>query len=154
MKKRPPYNENAAIRGAIRRTFSRSPMIREILLKVRREVPRLRKDGTRAKKDSVQYQCQTCKNYVGSTHISVDHIDPVIPTEGFVDWNTFVDRLFCGPENLAPICEECHQKKTNEERRARQLIKDTATLKDLQCRSDLNEKESKLLNRLNKKLKS
>jgi len=152
MSKKPPYNENAAIRGAIRRTFSRSPIIREILQKVRREVPRFRKDGTRALKDAVQYQCQTCKNYVGSTHISVDHIIPVIPPEGFTDWNTFVDRLFCGPENLAPICEECHQKKTNAERQARQKIKDTETLALLRTKTNLDAKELKLMKRLTKKL--
>ena len=158
MTKKPPYNENAAIRGAIRRTFSRSPIIREVLQKVRREVPRYRKDGSRAKKDAVQFLCATCKQYVGSTCVSVDHIDPVIPTEGFTDWNTFVKRLFCGADNLAPICDECHQKKTNEERRARQRIKDLETLEELK-RKDvsggrLTDKELKLFRRLTKKLGS
>ena len=129
MKKRPPYNENAAIRGAVRRTFSRSPIVREVLQKVRREVPKYNKDGTRAKKDSVQYQCAICKEYVGSTKIAVDHIEPVIhPTHGFKDWNEFVSRLFCDASNLQPVCEDCHQKKTNAERFERQLVRDREKL--------------------------
>lgn len=146
------YNENAAIRGAIRRTFSRSPVVRQVLQKVRREVPRYCKDGTRAKKDSVQYQCQTCKEYVGSTKVAVDHIEPVIEETGFVDWNTFVTRLFCGPENLAPICETCHKDKTNRERRARQLIKDRNDFEELSKKSVLDDTEAKKLKRLRKKL--
>ena len=85
--------------------------------KARREVPRLRKDGTRAKVDSVQYLCGVCKEWAGSTHVSVDHIVPVIDVEGgFVDWNIFIARLFCGPENLQVICDTCHDKKTTAER--------------------------------------
>lgn len=155
MSKRPPYNENAAIRGALRRTFSRSPIIREVLQKVRREVPRIKKDGSRAKKDHVQYQCQTCMQYVSSTQIAVDHIDPVIPVVGgFTNWESFITRLFCGPENLQTICESCHRVKSLKENRARRMIKDTATLKELQQRSDLDEKEQKLLKRLTKKSQS
>jgi 5-methylcytosine-specific restriction endonuclease McrA len=139
VKKRPPFNQNAAIRGAIRRTFSRSPVVREVLQKVRREVPKYNKDGSRAKKDSVQYQCNMCKEYVGSTKIAVDHIEPVIhPVHGFKDWNQFVDRLFCDASNLQPICQHCHQAKTNSERQARQLIKDSELLEQIQNSDDEN----------------
>lgn len=116
-KKRPPFNQNSAIRSALRRTFSRSPIVREVLMAGRREVPRYNKDGTRAKKDAVQYQCEVCGKWVGSTHVEVDHINPVIDNNiGFVDWNTFVARLFCGKENLQRICDDCHDKKTQAER--------------------------------------
>ncbi len=56
-KKKPPFNQNAALRGAIRRIFSRSPVKIEVLMKVRREVPRYNQDGSRGKRDAVQYQC-------------------------------------------------------------------------------------------------
>src|SRR5690242_6187581 len=106
-KKRPPFNQNAAVRGAIRRIFSRSPVKIEVQMAHRREVPRYNKDGSRGKVDAVQYQCNVCKNWVGSTHVEVDHIVPVIEVneQGFVDWNTFVERTFCGPENLQVICD-------------------------------------------------
>jgi|SRR5579872_802137 len=130
----PPFNQNAAIRGAIRRLFSRSPVHREILQKFRREVPRFKKDGTRAKRDSVQHLCNVCQNWVGSTKVEVDHIIPVIEVNehGFVDWNMFVDRLFCGPENLQVICDPCHDKKTHEEQQKRQAAKDRVKLDKLE----------------------
>jgi 5-methylcytosine-specific restriction endonuclease McrA len=136
IKKKPAFNQNAAIRGAIRRIFSRSPVKIEVLKKVRREVPRYNKDGSRSKKDAVQYQCAVCKNWVGSTKVEVDHIIPVIEVneKGFVDWNMFVDRLFCGPENLQVICDPCHDKKTHEERMKRQALKDKVILDEIEER--------------------
>ena len=135
-KKPKVFNQNAAIRGAIRRIFSRSPIKIEVQMKVRREVPRYKKDGTRAKVDSVQYQCNVCKSWVGSTKIEVDHIIPVVEVneKGFVDWNMFVERLFCGPENLQVICDPCHDKKTHEEQLKRQAAKDRVVLDQIEER--------------------
>lgn len=111
------WNQEAAIRGALRRVFSRSPIIREVMFKVRREVPKYNKDGSRAKKDAVQYRCNVCTTYVGSTKVAVDHITPVISVnDGFVDFNTFIERLFCDVSNLQVICDTCHNLKTNSER--------------------------------------
>jgi 5-methylcytosine-specific restriction endonuclease McrA len=136
LKKKPVFNQNAAIRGAIRRIFSRSPVKIEVLMKVRREVPRYNKDGSRGKRDAVQYQCNVCKSWVGSTKVEVDHIIPVIETNehGFVDWNLFVERLFCGPENLQVICDPCHDKKTYEEQQKRQMAKDRIKLDQIEER--------------------
>jgi 5-methylcytosine-specific restriction endonuclease McrA len=114
---KPKWNQQAAIRGALRRVFSRSPVIREVLFKVRREVPKYNKDGSRAKKDAVQYRCNVCLQYVGSTKVAVDHVTPVVSVDdGFVDFNTFIQRLFCNEDNLQVICDECHTTKTNSER--------------------------------------
>lgn len=123
------WNQEAAIRGALRRTFSRSPIIREVLFKVRREVPKFNKDGSRAKKDAVQYKCNVCGTYVGSTMVSVDHIVPVVSvTEGFIDFNTFISRLFCDIANLQVICDSCHNTKTQSERINRLLLQYTKEL--------------------------
>jgi 5-methylcytosine-specific restriction endonuclease McrA len=134
MSKSKTFNQNAAIRGAIRRIFSRSPVKIEVLKKVRREVPRYNKDGSRSKKDAVQYQCAVCSSWVGSTKVEVDHIIPVIEVneKGFIDWNEFVSRLFCGPENLQVICDPCHDKKTHEERMRRQAFKDKVVLDEIE----------------------
>lgn len=124
-KKKPKYNQNSAIRSALRRSFSRSPIVREVLMDGRREVPKFKKDGTPAAKPAVQYRCQVCEaagrdGWVSSTKISVDHVDPVIPVDAtFTDWNTFVDRLWCPKSNLQRICDDCHNIKTAEERVAR-----------------------------------
>lgn len=116
-KKKPKFNQQAALRGAWRRVFSRSPIVREVLQDARREVPKYNKDGTRSKKDSVQYNCYVCKEWVGSTGIQVDHIIPVVdPHIGFVNWEVYEKRLFCGKENLGCICETCHKAKTDNEK--------------------------------------
>jgi ribosomal protein L44E len=127
------WNQEAAIRGALRRTFSRSPVIREVLFKVRREIPKYNKDGSRAKKDAVQYRCNVCQQYVGSTKVSVDHINPVVDVQqGFVDFNTFITRLFCDATNLQVICDSCHNTKTQIERIGRLTLQYGRELDELE----------------------
>ena len=128
-KKKPKYNQASAIRGALRRAFSRSPIVKEVLHEARRELPKYKKDGTLAKKPSVQYQCQTCGQWKGSTYVEVDHVIPVIPVDGSFDpknpdWNMYIARLWCDKSNLQRICDECHDKKTAAEREARKEAKD------------------------------
>ena len=119
-KKRPKYNQNAAIRGALRRAFSRSPIVREVLLEHRREIPKYRKDGSLCLKPAVQYKCNICTEWVGSTKVQVDHVSPVIPVnETFTSWDKFIERLFCTKDNLKPICKFCHDIKSLQERRLR-----------------------------------
>lgn len=48
---------------------------------------------------------------------AADHKTPVVdPNVGFVDWNTFIERLFCEEEGFQILCWECHTKVTKEER--------------------------------------
>lgn len=137
MKKRPPYNQEAQIRGALRRAFSRSPLVREVLEESRQEFPRFKNDGTRHKRNWVKRQCQVCQQWVSSSKIAVDHIDPVISVDhGKQDWNTFIDRLWCntsGKSNLQRICDPCHDAKTQKERIARLLIKYNEELDEIEA---------------------
>ena len=123
-KKKPKYNQNATIRGALRRAFARSPLVQEVMADSRREAPRYNKDGSRHKKNLVQRQCQVCGEWVSSSKMSVDHIVPVVSVDdGFQDWNEFIARLWCDKSNLQRICDPCHDKKTYAERIARLKIK-------------------------------
>ena len=129
-KKKPKYNQNAIIRGAVRRAFARSPAVKQVKDLVRKEFPSYKKDGSLSSKPSVRYQCAICQKYFPGKDVAVDHIDPVVDVDdGFVDWNTFIDRLFCGTNNLQVLCSyklkdilkydneiSCHLKKTREER--------------------------------------
>lgn len=64
------------------------------------------------------YRCASCGGEFTSSSIEVDHISPVVDPEiGFIDWNTFIDRLYCPKENLQVLCTTCHKEKTNEERK-------------------------------------
>lgn len=102
--------------------------------KVRREVPKYNKDGSRAKKDAVQYLCNVCSTYVGSTSVAVDHITPVVSvSSGFVDFGTFISRLFCDASNLQVICDPCHNEKTQTERIARLTKQYTLELDKLEA---------------------
>jgi hypothetical protein len=56
----------------------------------------------------------------------VDHIIPVVPETGFPtlpngkdDWNTYLERYFCGPEGLQVLCDPCHDIKTGKENKNR-----------------------------------
>jgi hypothetical protein len=149
------WNQNASIRGALRRMFARSPVVREVLMKVRRTVPKFNSDGNRSKKDAVQYHCSVCSEWVKSTAVSVDHITPVICVDdGFVDWNVFISRLFCEPDNLQVICDTCHQEKTNAERAERLRAKYSLALSIFE-NTPLNPAEVKaVIKELNKIVKS
>jgi hypothetical protein len=129
-KKKPPFNQEMAIRGANRRLFARSPLVIDKLNESRQEFPRYKKDGTLAKKPWVKRQCEVCGSWVSSTKIAIDHIDPVVPPEGFPAhfdlWDRitlFLKRLWCDKSNLQRICDECHDKKTYSERIDRLLKK-------------------------------
>lgn len=132
-RKKPKYNANSQIRSAIRRTFSRSPLVQEVLKSVRSEHDKFNKDGALAKKKAVRYECAMCGKLFMRTQVAVDHVDPVIPLDKeFTDWNEFVERLFCSEDNLQVLCSykikdkhkhndelSCHHKKTQQERALR-----------------------------------
>jgi len=63
------------------------------------------------------FTCNMCKGEFPAKEVNVDHIFPVVcPYTGFVDWNTFISRLFCEGGNLQVLCSPCHDIKTAEER--------------------------------------
>ena len=143
-----------AIRGANRRLFARSPLVIEKLNESRQEFPRYKKDGTRAKKNWVKRQCEVCNEWVSSSNIAVDHIDPVVPPEGFLShyemWDRiliFLKRLWCDKSNLQRICSVCHGNKTHKEKIARLIEKYTRELDDIEKNIEnglsLNKKEIK-----------
>jgi len=126
-KRKSKYNENSVIRGAIRRVFSRSPLVQEVRRAGRQDRVQYNKNGKPSKKKAVFYLCAKCGSWHRAKNSSVDHKFPVVdPLVGFVDWNTFVARLFCNAKDLQILCDKCHNKKTAEERKIR-----TATKKKL-----------------------
>lgn len=71
---------------------------------------------TAARVERGKYKCELCSGIFGPREISLDHKEPVIAVDkGFVDWNTYVERLFCEFENWSVICNNCHDKKTEQE---------------------------------------
>ena len=73
-----------------------------------------------ASKRSVEEICSNMEKQVIMSKIHMDHVSPVVPLEGWKDWDHFstsiIGRMFCPEENWNPLCEECHAKKTNSEK--------------------------------------
>ena len=66
------------------------------------------------------YLCASCGGFFVARDVQVDHIDPVVsPEEGFQDWWTYFNRLYCEADNLQVLCKQCHKDKTNAERKER-----------------------------------
>lgn len=85
-----------------------------------------------ARVDVGRYVCAECGDVGPATlppdsgqsrrrnNAAVDHIDPVVcPTTGFVDWNTYIDRMFLEIEGYQVLCYKCHGTKTRDERAVR-----------------------------------
>lgn len=46
----------------------------------------------------------------------LDHNNPVVePRRGFVTWDEYLDRLFCGPDEMTVMCKACHKGISREE---------------------------------------
>lgn len=63
-----------------------------------------------------KYPCKHCKELFLANETDVDHIDPVVSIEhGFVDFNTFIDRLYVGVDEYQILCKACHKVKSKKE---------------------------------------
>lgn len=68
-------------------------------------------------------KCYLCSELHDRSNIQVDHVSPVVDLDGFKDWNTYIEQLFCDISNLKAVCKECHYLKSSEEREERRLIR-------------------------------
>jgi hypothetical protein len=68
-------------------------------------------------KERVLYECAHCakeglEGYYERHEVQADHINPVVSVEGFVDWNTYIESLFCSRDGYQILCEYHHDLKT------------------------------------------
>lgn len=71
----------------------------------------------KARVERGKYRCALCSTIVGRKDIKLDHIHPVVdPTTGFIDWNTYIARMFVEEAGYQAICDSCHDAKTAGER--------------------------------------
>lgn len=77
-----------------------------------------------ARVDRGLYRCATCQTVAKMDGHHIDHIQPVVETSvGFVDWDIYINRLFCSATNLQLLCSACHKIKTQKEQEERKIAK-------------------------------
>lgn len=77
-----------------------------------------------ARVDRGIYKCASCLQVSKIKGMHIDHIVPVVdPTIGFVNWDMYINRLFCKADNLQLLCKPCHTIKTDKEREERKKYK-------------------------------
>lgn len=69
------------------------------------------------KRQKFEYQCNYCKKWYAEKNINVDHIIPAGTLTCANDLPGFVERLFVEVEGLQCLCTECHNIKTQNERK-------------------------------------
>ena len=63
------------------------------------------------------YKCAMCSEEYVAVDVQVDHINPVVdPAKGFINWDIYIDRIFCEVDKLQVLCRSCHKEKTAEEK--------------------------------------
>jgi 5-methylcytosine-specific restriction endonuclease McrA len=109
--------ERNLVKGAIRRVFSRSDLRRAVI-----EASIVKYQDHNRPRVKTWCLCGICEKPTPKSYMEVDHIDPIIPIDSALEhmsWDTVIDRIWCEENNLQAICEECHDKKTSEERKQR-----------------------------------
>lgn len=104
-----------------RKAFNRKSFIMNVLRKASYKYPYMNEAVKRARVDRGVYECNGCKGRFKIKELKRDHVNPVIePGVGFVDWNTYIDRLLCeSVYYYQMLCADCHNKKTGLENEQR-----------------------------------
>lgn len=113
-----PADYQPIVISALKRSFSRGPVVREFLRKRRREEDWYKKDGSKAKKKHVFYTCAQCNKEFNSTQVQVDHIIPVVPVNipaKHMSIGDLIHRLYVQEDGLQILCKKDHKEKSSQE---------------------------------------
>ncbi len=83
------------------------------------------KDGVNPKtgKKCKLHLCPQCGEMLPQSSMQADHVIDVVGPEGFVDWNTYIERLFVDSNGFTAICKDCHKRITNHAKEIRKQYK-------------------------------
>lgn len=115
---------NQFIRSALRAAFRKWPPKFEALKAARVEVRINPKSGRLA----MHYKCALCAGEFVATAIQVDHTKPIVGKKGFESWDKFIANLYCSKARLQVLCIECHKKKSQTERKQRNVKSKKTTI--------------------------
>jgi 5-methylcytosine-specific restriction endonuclease McrA len=89
--------------------------------KVRVEIGKFQNGNTEYR---TMFKCAGCGDNFSREESHTDHVEAVVdPATGFVDWNTYIERLFCDSSNLQILCISCHTSKSISENAERRVNK-------------------------------
>jgi hypothetical protein len=102
------------IRATLRRLSMQMPAIRECKLRARRAYTA----GVNPRQ-KFEYACALCHEYFPEKETQVDHVEPAGSLQSFDDVGPFARRLLFPPQSgLRCLCLACHNRVTQEQRRA------------------------------------
>ena len=114
------FNLKSMITSALRRIWSRSQYTKLFVAPVLEKAKSKAPPGGRLK---WVYECAYCHKKYPRKDVAVDHVESVVGVEGFIDWDTYIKRMFCESDNLQILCSKCHDLKTKQESSDRRNIK-------------------------------
>lgn len=82
------------------------------------------------------YTCCKCKNTFGRKDIQMDHKIPVVPLNGWVSFDSFIERLYVEKDGFQVMCRICHKEKTKGEAAIRKFHRDAALEKKISGNDD------------------
>ena len=97
------------IRSGLRAKWSRYPVKFEVLNSARRSA----KNNPRAK---WEFHCKQCEGWFLNKDVEIDHIIPCGTLRSYEDLPQFVEKLFCGADDLRVVCKPCHKLITKAEK--------------------------------------
>jgi len=69
------------------------------------------------------YKCATCLQIFDRHSVQIDHTEPVVPLEGWDNWDGYIARMFCSEDKMSCLCKPCHKSKTYLENELRKQYK-------------------------------
>lgn len=70
-------------------------------------------------KYATKYKCANCNKLFDKSEVQMDHRQPVVDIRGFINWDQYIESLFCSYKNYDCLCKSCHQEKTLLEQKQR-----------------------------------
>ena len=115
---------DAGLRAKIINTLRRLSMYWKPIQEVKRSARSGRIKNPETGHLNMAVICEVCNGHIMEKDCKVDHINPVVPTDGFnadgslflgYDWNVYLENMFCEANGFQVLCRNCHQIKTNRE---------------------------------------
>ena len=113
--------ERNLIKGAVRRVFSRSELRLALI-----EKSRIQYHDAARPRVTKWSMCKACNKPTPTYLMQVDHVDPIVPIDQTLEdmtWDEVIDRVWCSPHNLNPLCKTCHLIKSKLEAKLRRASK-------------------------------